>query len=466
LGKTVEGVTNMGRRILLLAALAALASGGSACDDTQPVDPPPDAWTDRSSPPVDTETERRADLPGPDGPPASLDAEVPPPDLPLGDLTSTCGDVHTDPGEDCDDGKNGNPLDGCRDDCTYTCSDPGEDCDDVIGDCGVPICEAGGVGQVCGVVPADDPPPGSDGNPCTAVVCAQGVPAVQGLPDGIPCDNAGGVPGDYCVETVCVDPVCGDAVTGPLEDCDDGNDEDGDGCSALCVAEDLPPCPADMVLIPAAPERGVPATFCMDRYEASRPDATATSMGGIVSTAQSKPGVLPWWEEDVDAAQVLGFEAACAAAGKRLCAAQEWGLSCGGTTGNTYAFGMAFDKEVCNSVDTWCESWCLEHDIDPVVDGAGCGQTLFSAYPGNGAPYHPVPTGYMTACMNEYGAYDLGGNVWEVVQDDPGRSPRGWPFQIRGGAFDSGTPSLRFQCSFEANWTNLVAGFRCCKDVD
>ncbi|MBM4372380.1 MAG: DUF4215 domain-containing protein, partial [Deltaproteobacteria bacterium] len=41
--------------------------------------------------------------------------------------------------------------------------------------------------------------------------------------------------GDYCVSGLCVDPVCGDGVTGPLEACDDGNDEDGDACPSGCV---------------------------------------------------------------------------------------------------------------------------------------------------------------------------------------------------------------------------------------
>lgn len=454
----------MERRILITAALAALALVGSACASDGTAAAPEDAQSDRRSPPIDAETELPLDLPGSDAP-RPADTEVTAPDAPTGDQVSRCGDVNTDDAEDCDDGRNGNPMDGCRDDCTYTCSDPLEDCDDVPGDCGVPTCEAGGLGQICGVLPADDPPPG-DADPCTAVVCDQGIPAVEDLPDGAPCDNDVGLDGDYCVDALCVEPICGDEVVGPQEDCDDGNDEDGDGCSALCVAEELPPCPVDMVLIPAAPGQEVPAAFCMDRFEASRPDATATSMGVLLSPAQSKPGVLPWWEEDVGGTQLLAFQQACEASGKRLCEVQEWSFSCGGFAGNTYVFGMDFDKEVCNSVDTWCDSWCQEHDIEPVVDEAGCGLSLFTAYPGNGAPYHAVPTGYMTGCMNEFGVHDLAGNVWEVVLDVPEENPRGWPFQIRGGAFDSGTPSLRFQCSFEANWTTLPAGFRCCKDVD
>jgi cysteine-rich repeat protein len=455
------------RRILLAAALMALALVGSACasgDATVPAGPAGDVGADQAAPREDATPDLFTDQTAQDAVPTPQDTLDPPDEL-QSDLLQICGDVNTDDGEDCDDGKNGNPLDGCRDDCSFTCSDPEEDCEDVVGDCGVPLCEAGGVGQLCVIQAADDPPPG-DGNPCTDVVCDQGVPSIEALPDGVPCDNGAGLDGDYCVAAVCAEPVCGDEVVGPLEDCDDGNDVDGDGCTTLCVDEDLPPCPLDMLLIPASPQQGVPEAFCMDRYEASRPDATATSMGVSVAAAMSQPGVLPWWEPDVSGAEVQVFAQACEASNKRLCEADEWSWSCGGVAGNTYVFGMAFDEEVCNSVDTWCSDWCLQHGVEPVLDGDGCGFSLYETYPQDGPSYKVVPTGYMTMCMNEHGVHDLGGNVWEVVLDDPEESPRGWPFQLRGGAFDSGTPSLRLQCGFEANWTTLPAGFRCCKDLD
>ena len=35
-----------------------------------------------------------------------------------------CGDGIVNPNEDCDDGANGNPMDGCRDDCNIpSCGD-------------------------------------------------------------------------------------------------------------------------------------------------------------------------------------------------------------------------------------------------------------------------------------------------------------------------------------------------------
>ncbi len=447
-----------------------------------------------------------------------------------GDASSTCGDVVTDDGEDCDDGQNGNPVDGCRDDCTFTCSTPTDDCEDVSGDCGVAVCEAGGLGQICGVLPADDPP--LDGNPCTTAACDDGVPTFEILPDGAACDNNAGLDGDYCVSATCAEPICGDGISGPLEacddqnsdpcdgcledcssvdltcgdgytcgdegcddqdgdecdgclsdcslhenfcgdgfecfpeECDDGNEVNDDGCSADCTVDEAKPCPADMVLVPAAPEADIPVSFCMDRYEASRQDATAASMGLDTTIAKSQPGVLPWWENPFGPAQLQLFQSACQAAGKHLCEEHEWYHSCAGIQGNVYVFGDVFDKDICNCVDTWCDIWCQEHGIDPPLDDDGCGLALYNAYPDVEPSFHPVPTGYMTGCMNEFGAYDLGGNVWEVIPDDPETSPIGWDFQIRGGAYDSGSPSLRLQCTFEANWTALYAGFRCCRASD
>ena len=48
----------------------------------------------------------------------------------------------------------------------------------------------------------------------------------------------------------------------------------------------VPTCPEGMALIEK--------TYCMDKYEASRPDATAEDMGVDDSKAESRAGVIPW----------------------------------------------------------------------------------------------------------------------------------------------------------------------------
>lgn len=65
-----------------------------------------------------------------------------------------------------------------------------------------------------------------------------GFPDIDGLPrSGIKavCTRIADVPPPVVV-------ACGNGIVDPLEECDDGNLLDGDGCSAVCVSEP-PPCP-------------------------------------------------------------------------------------------------------------------------------------------------------------------------------------------------------------------------------
>ena len=71
--------------------------------------------------------------------------------------------------------------------------------------------------------------------------------------------------------------------------------------------------------------------------------------------------------------------------------------------------------------------------------------------------FHIEPTGLFPGCVDEYGAFDINGNVWEVVASD--RDYRG--YEVRGGAFNGsyGWPSI---------WVRLVrwwwvrrAAYRC-----
>ena len=67
--------------------------------------------------------------------------------------------------------------------------------------------------------------------------------------DGIPsgdeqCDDGNNIDGDGCDATCKVEPmgVCGDNVVDPGEQCDDGNNVDGDGCSSNCQLENISNC--------------------------------------------------------------------------------------------------------------------------------------------------------------------------------------------------------------------------------
>ncbi|MDY0004019.1 MAG: SUMF1/EgtB/PvdO family nonheme iron enzyme [Polyangia bacterium] len=246
------------------------------------------------------------------------------------------------------------------------------------------------------------------------------------------------------------DPVCGDGVQDQGEECDDGNGANGDGCSAACLLE-LAGCPEDMIPIPANPSSGVAESFCVDRFEASRMDATETQGGSALELGPSRAGVMPWVTNPMGPGVLATYQAACAAAGKRLCTASEWQLVCQGPEVRIYAFGDVFDAQTCNCVDTFCEDFCEAHpEITGCPTGSGCGYATYS--------FQLQPTGQFPDCVSAHGAMDVCGNAWEVVSADNALG-----YQVRGGAFNCAGAEERLKCTYNATWADLWAGFRCCK---
>jgi formylglycine-generating enzyme required for sulfatase activity len=194
--------------------------------------------------------------------------------------------------------------------------------------------------------------------------------------------------------------------------------------------------------------------FCIDRYEASRPDATTSEAGQDETRATSRPGVLPWVVHPMTGEDVTRFEAACNAAAKRLCTPDEWSVACSGPDQTLYVYGTTFDREACNCVDTYCDDYCQQQGIleSSCNTEANCGYTYYC--------FHQDPTGTHGQCTNGYGTFDMNGNVWEVVPSS--NDARG--YELRGGAFNCASASARVNCTFNATWTDLYAGFRCCSD--
>lgn len=206
-------------------------------------------------------------------------------------------------------------------------------------------------------------------------------------------------------------------------------------------------CPSDMVLIADQ--------FCLDRYEASRVDATASSQGSDTSIATSKAGVIPWFPVDLATAT-----AACLAAGKRVCTEAEMNHACGGTDGHAYIYGDTYSATTCNGIDAFCNCSappCSDLEVCPYphcyssdsegVWGQGCG-----------AYFHVTPTGSFPDCQNSDGAFDINGNVWELV--DIGNE-ESW---YKGGAYNCSNSEYLHDCG--ELFQNISAkGFRCCLDV-
>ncbi len=262
--------------------------------------------------------------------------------------------------------------------------------------------------------------------------------------------SAGCVVQEHCTQDRdCYEGRC-DEATGQCRDHECEVDEDCGGfpftceehaCSIDCSDEPIS-CADDMV--------PVCGSYCIDTYEASRPDATEESVGTDDSVAASRQGVLPWYSStDVDSSVAA---AACAAAGKRLCTQQEWKLVCETTERWTYSYGDDYAPAICNGIDTFCDcDGDGEPDADPYPH---CRDECPTAF-------HATPTGAFPDCTNVFGAYDINGNVWEVVSSDDGID------HYCGGAYNCSDSEELHRCDFDGAVNGgfpSARGFRCCAD--
>jgi hypothetical protein len=222
-----------------------------------------------------------------------------------------------------------------------------------------------------------------------------------------------------------------------------------DGSDGASDADAAPvECPDDMVKVNDA--------FCMDRYEASRSNATDVWPGDDNSMATSRENVLPWYPVDKATAW-----AACLVAGKRLCKPEEFLEACQGPDEKVYPYGNNYLTLMCNGIDTFC----LCGPGTPCEGISPCPYPhCFNSPPAgqqdppNGCTsmMHATPTGSFPFCVSDHGLWDISGNVWELVDDGTAEG------QYRGGAFNCIDSELLHRCTHVAV-NPLAKGFRCCR---
>jgi len=211
-------------------------------------------------------------------------------------------------------------------------------------------------------------------------------------------------------------------------------------------------CPAGMA--------SVNGRFCVDRYEGSIVEVTATGetrphpyylgVEGLQTRALSVPGVKP--QGHISARQASD---ACKASGKRLCKPQEWRTACMGPDKSTWGYGAQKEDHRCN-----------DHGRSPIgvvfphAGSPNWGWNQLNDEKLNQVEGTLAETGAHPGCTNGYGVFDMVGNLHEWV-DDPAGTFQGGYYQdthINGDGCGYRTTAHNFV------YHDYSTGFRCCAD--
>ncbi|HOU93583.1 MAG TPA: SUMF1/EgtB/PvdO family nonheme iron enzyme, partial [Polyangiaceae bacterium] len=228
------------------------------------------------------------------------------------------------------------------------------------------------------------------------------------------------------------------------------------------------------------PEMSAVGGVCVDRWEAHLIEVASGRVhspyerivAGVRYAARAAAGRVPQGYVSRDEAA-----AACQAAGKRLCRAREWHAACQGSRRTRYPYGPEFVEGRCNVGKPH-----LLHQ----VFGEGVTFTFDAHYNSprlNQEPGFLARTGEYAGCVNDYGLFDMVGNLHEWVADrvtsqlrreipleygDHELGPRG------NGVFMGGYLSSKHEhghgCGYvttahRPDYHDYSTGFRCCRDA-
>jgi hypothetical protein len=214
-------------------------------------------------------------------------------------------------------------------------------------------------------------------------------------------------------------------------------------------------CPREMAMIDGR--------FCIDRWEASlvevgggveRPFSPFSLVEDHEVRAVSVKGVFP--QGYVSGSQA---QAACARSGKRLCSTMEWRKACVGPEPKLYGYADAREHGRCNDAGrspmlaVWGPSGLSEaSDWSPLkMNDPRLNQLEGSL----------SRTGAHDGCTNDYGVYDMVGNLHEWTSDPDGTFQGGYYLDtsINGEGCSYRTTAHDFE------YHDYSTGFRCCADT-
>ncbi|MDB4947234.1 MAG: hypothetical protein JWP97_6768 [Labilithrix sp.] len=215
----------------------------------------------------------------------------------------------------------------------------------------------------------------------------------------------------------------------------------------------------------ACPEgmASVGGRFCIDRYEAAlldvlpggeeRPHSPFTPVGPRDAVrAVSAPNVYP--QGYISAVEA---QRACGASGKRLCQVAEWGAACRGPEARAWGYGEQREPGRCN-----------DRGRNPVLALSGARARHWDWKTMNQPALNQLEstlarTGEHEGCTNEYGVYDMVGNLHEWVADPSGTFYGGYYQDVASVGHGAGCGYLT--TAHEARYHDYSTGFRCCADL-
>jgi hypothetical protein len=235
-----------------------------------------------------------------------------------------------------------------------------------------------------------------------------------------------------------------------VTDASDTSEDAADAVGDPPAEPDAPPgpCPSDTALVGAT---------CMDLYEAP-------------NVAGALPLVMYHYYEAL---------AWCEARGKRLCYDDEWRTACEGAAATAYPYGNTRQPGVCNDEETWrvysqtqLNGW-PNGAASPAIETV---DALFEAARARGASatiaadhvaslYQGEGGGENAECVNEYGVYDLIGNIEEwTTRRDGGNGPD-FSGNLKGRYWADTRTCQNNLTSHGNGFRFYEIGFRCCQDA-